>query len=30
MDGYFWSAQDLPVYYVVYWILNAVPELCLG
>ena len=26
MDGMFWRAQDLPVYYMVYWLLHAVPE----
>ena len=30
MDGHFWAAQDLPVYYILYWLLVAVPELFLG
>ena len=26
MDGHFWEAQDLPVYYLPYWILTTTPE----
>lgn len=34
MDGYFWEAQDLPIYYLPYWIVRTTPEhlllLCTG
>lgn len=26
MDGHFWEAQDLPVYYLPYWLMRTTPE----
>lgn len=26
MDGHFWEAQDLPVYYLPYWLIRTTPE----
>ena len=26
MDGHFWKAQDLPIYYLPYWLLRTMPE----
>ncbi|PXA05557.1 hypothetical protein DDZ13_01405 [Coraliomargarita sinensis] len=26
MDGHFWKAQDLPIYYVPYWLFRTLPE----
>lgn len=27
MDGFFWKASDLPIYYILYWLVITLPEL---